>query len=176
MSKIPTSVELLDLARAAIGSRLGLDHPVSDYKAANELGITRAAVSKVRGGKTFGDGTVAKLAELLKVDPRWLLACVQAERAQNVGLRRLWQEAAHKLAISLFCVAIFAGLMPEQAHAAGMSQLYTLCALLGGWWFASLGALQAVPRPFLRGVLGSMRAGCCQGEQEHATAPLTCPS
>lgn len=58
-----TTTDFLD----EVKDRLNLP---SDYALAGALGVTRAAVSKLRNGKdSLGDTTALKVAELLDVDP-----------------------------------------------------------------------------------------------------------
>lgn len=133
-SKIPTSMEFLDLARKAAGQRRGLPVPISYNALAEELGVSRQAISEIRhGNTTLGQPLAVKIAMLLGREPTWVMACVQAERAQNEGLRELWTGAAKKLAMLLICFAIVAGNWPISAKAAGVDRdiHYALLAFLG---------------------------------------------
>lgn len=130
--QVPTSVEILDTVRRRLGEVEGLAGPVSDYRVAQVLGIKQPTISEIRRGKTtLGAPTLVKIAEVLRVPAAWLLACVQAERAQNEGLRRLWTEAAYKLAMCLIVGLFMTEFLPHWVHAGGGQQLYTLCAALG---------------------------------------------
>jgi hypothetical protein len=118
--KIPTSVEFLDRLRVKLGTEA---KPVSDYRVSQVLGITRAAVSQIRQQRTtWGHPTIETVASILEVDPLWAVACVDAERAQNVGLRRIRLAMVKKLAVSVLGFVLLGGMMPRPA-AAGVQQL-----------------------------------------------------
>ncbi len=101
--KMPHStIQILDLAKQNAGG--------SDYKVAQRLAITRGAVSSWRTGRTsIDDRFCAKIAELAGLDPCYVLACVNAERAGSRDVkkqfRRLAQLAATASALSLLVFA-----------------------------------------------------------------------
>jgi len=69
---------------------------LSDYALAKLLGITRSAVSEHKLGlsKAFGDQTGYRIAELLDLDPGYVLASLAAERAKTPEVKRVWQRMA----------------------------------------------------------------------------------
>jgi transcriptional regulator with XRE-family HTH domain len=90
--------------------RAKLDLP-SDYAVANLLGVTRAAVSKWRQGRTtFDDLTACRVADALGVDPMEIIAAANFERADNERARAVWQtmwgKAAGTIALSLTACAV----------------------------------------------------------------------
>lgn len=87
-----TTPEFLDAVKAA-------HNLPSDYALAIALGITRSSVSKLRNGKDcLGDETAEKVAELLGIEPAYVVACCHAERAKKPSQRRLWETVAEKFA------------------------------------------------------------------------------
>lgn len=64
----------------------------SDYALAPLLGVTRASISRLQSGKDFmGDSTAIKVAKLLEIDARYVLACTHAERAKEETEKAVWQ-------------------------------------------------------------------------------------
>lgn len=87
-----TTNELLD----AVKSRYALP---SDYALAGKLKVSRERVSKYRNrGDSMGDDTALRVAELLELDSGYVLACMEAERAQSDVTRKVWERAAERLA------------------------------------------------------------------------------
>lgn len=86
------TVEFFDAIRA----RYNLP---SDYATAEKIGFTRQMISRYRGkdGEAFGDETALKVAELLNLDPAYVLACVHAERAKNLNVKTVWAQIAARL-------------------------------------------------------------------------------
>jgi transcriptional regulator with XRE-family HTH domain len=56
----------------------------SDYAAAKKLGISKQQVSKIRNnGSTLDDKSAFELAHLLDLDPAYVVACMNLERAEK---------------------------------------------------------------------------------------------
>lgn len=69
----------------------------SDYRAAKELGLSRALVSKYRGPtSTFDEETAIKVAEALGADPAGIIIDQVAERAKNPAVQSALREAANQ--------------------------------------------------------------------------------
>lgn len=86
-----TTTEFLDAVKC-------LKELNSDYSLAPVLGITRSQVSRFRNGKDFlGDSTAIKIAELLEIDPAFVIACAHAERAKESTEKAVWQGLAARL-------------------------------------------------------------------------------
>lgn len=86
----------------------------SDYKAAQLLGIGRGTASSYRRGRTaFSDAIAIRAAELLDLDPGYVLAAIAAERTPVDSARIAWEKAARRLAklsaTALFIVAATIG-------------------------------------------------------------------
>ncbi len=72
----------------------------SDYAAAKMLGLTTAAVSKIRtSDSTLGEDTAVRLAENLGIEPAFVLADQAMERAKNGAARRAWEAVAEFIAL-----------------------------------------------------------------------------
>ena len=111
-----TTNQLLD----AIKARHGI---TSEYRLTRTIGITDNTLRNYRHGATVPDDAVAvKLAEMLELDPGYVVACVHAERAKEPQLRKVWEgiaiqieralevskRAAHALVFAIFAM-LFSG-------------------------------------------------------------------
>lgn len=88
------AVEWIDRVKAAKGWE-------SDYRAAQELGITRGGMSQIRTGdtETLREETAVKVAEFLGVDPAAIVLDQVAEKSKNEAVRAALQRVAHDLCI-----------------------------------------------------------------------------
>lgn len=82
----------------------------SDGKLALILGHTRSSVSLLLQGRNFlGDEAAMKVADLLDLDPAYVVACVHAERAKHAKEKQLWERIATLtagIAAALLVIAI----------------------------------------------------------------------
>lgn len=112
-----------------IRARYGKKGILSDYALAKLLGVTSSTMSlhKSGGVKSFGDETGERIAELLDLDPAYVLACLAAERAKRPDVRATWQRvAAHfeqvkqaaRVAMLLLVVGLLNLAAPPDAQAA----------------------------------------------------------
>lgn len=107
----------------------------SDYALATKLGITRAQVSKYRNrGDELGDETALKVAELLDLDPGYVLACMNHQRTKSEAARAAWEQLAdlvkrHGVAAALVLFAAAPGLTPTPANAAPLKASAGVCIL-----------------------------------------------
>lgn len=70
----------------------------SDYRLARFLGVTDNTMYNYRHGKSRPDDRVAmKLAELLELEPSYVLTCLAAERAPDETIRQVWTQLADRL-------------------------------------------------------------------------------
>lgn len=106
----------------------------SDYQLSKLLHVTTSAVSARKRGhsKTFGEETGQRIAELLGLEPAYVLACLAAERAKRPDVRATWERIAATLtrtaAAFLLGIALFSPPTPSQASTATG---YTLCEAMG---------------------------------------------
>lgn len=106
----------------------------SDYRVAQLLGITRAAISQYRGGQGMNDEIALKVAELLDRPKAAVLATLAAERAKTPEARAAWREAVKALggkaaALLLAIAAGGAAVAPSPAQAssaASADRLYIM--------------------------------------------------
>ncbi len=71
----------------------------SDYGVSKLLGITRQRLSNYRSGRDFfGDEIASQVAQMLGLDPGYVMACAHAERAATAEIRAVWESVAAKLA------------------------------------------------------------------------------
>lgn len=123
-----TTNELLDKVKA----RYGLP---SDYALAAKLGMSRERISKYRTiGGALADENALKVAELLDLNPGYVLACMEAERTHSDAARAAWEKLAdfvkhHGAAAALLMLVAVPALNPTPANAApvGNSAVCILC-------------------------------------------------
>lgn len=83
-----TTIELLDELKS-------LNNNASDYRIAQILNVNKAAVSKWRNSKGFFEDEVCfRVAELLSMQPEYVVACVHAERSKTPQARMVWTHLA----------------------------------------------------------------------------------
>lgn len=82
----------------------------SDYALAKHWGVSTQRVSKYRNGAdTLGAEIAIRTARELGLDPGYVLACMQAERAKRTDERQAWERVAKRMAqaaIFLLCVGV----------------------------------------------------------------------
>lgn len=125
----------------------------SDYKLAQVLGVTKAAISAVRSrGGSISDETAVKIAELTGLPADYCVACAHAERASE-RTRGVWERIAKKAAGAAVAVLIGAGLLPYSdappagERAGGVGGMYIMLNRLAALFFGGFGLRK---RPFLR--------------------------
>lgn len=102
-----TTIEYLDAVKAR------LDLP-SDYAAAKVLGVTRAAISSYRVGRShFDDEMCVRVAEILGISAGEVMAAMQAERAKSPVARAAWEGVWEKFAGVAVGVAVAVGLVSD---------------------------------------------------------------
>lgn len=79
----------------------------SDYRVAKELGITKAAISRYRSieDSTLSDEVAIKVAALLNIDPRVVIAGAHAKRAKTDGARKFWERFGTSAGVVAFVAA-----------------------------------------------------------------------
>lgn len=97
-----TTNDFLDMLK----SRLGL---ASDYALSKFLGCGQSRISNYRNGRShLGDEEALLMAELLEIDPAYILATVHAERAKGEVQKRVWADIIKKIggvaAALLLCI------------------------------------------------------------------------
>ena len=88
--RLESSQELLERLRAAYDG-------ASYYRIAKLIGCSEPAVAHWKHGRSgIGREYVTRVAELLGEPPEYVLACVEHEREQDPGAKKLWQRIAAK--------------------------------------------------------------------------------
>lgn len=98
-----TTVDFLNDVKAKYGI-------TSNYALAKLMGQTDTAVARWMHGKnTLSDETAVKVAELLEIEPAFIMACIAAERSKNPQVKKAWTWTANHLgglAAALALVAV----------------------------------------------------------------------
>lgn len=92
--------------------RTELDLP-SDNQAAQRIGITRSAVSMHKNGKVkaLNDSQCLRVAEILNIPAKVIIADQHAEAADCENLREVWRDIAKTISQSGVNFSIFATLL-----------------------------------------------------------------
>lgn len=86
-----TTIELLETVK----DRYGIP---SDRQLSLRLKITRAQISRYRTkGEAMGEEVALRVAELLELDPGYVLASMEAERTHSKAAKAAWERAAERL-------------------------------------------------------------------------------
>lgn len=97
------TIELLEEVKARYGLK-------SNYALAKKLGQTDTDIARwMKGKNTLGDDAAMQVADLLDLDPAYVVACMHAERAKHESERKLWERIA-SMAVAASVVGLVAGL------------------------------------------------------------------
>jgi hypothetical protein len=103
--KLETSVELLERVRAA--------HGCSWWALSKVIPASESTVNNWKHGRSaIGREYVTRVAELLEEPAEYVLACVEHEREQDAGARKLWQRIAAKFRSHAASVLLALVLLP----------------------------------------------------------------
>jgi hypothetical protein len=107
----------------------------SDYAVGNMLGMHRQQISHYRLLKgAFDDSVCLKVAELLELDPGYVMACMHAQRAKGKDVKRAWERAAKSLAGSALAVlagaAVALAPLPYAVPEASATPMYIMLSAL----------------------------------------------
>lgn len=103
----------------------------SDYAIAKALGVTRAAVSSYRTGRSMPDDLVcARIADVLGVEPMEVIAAINYQRSKSDDARHLWEgiwgKAAGAIALSLTVCAVGLSVAPSTKAAESGNNVISL--------------------------------------------------
>ncbi len=99
----------------------------SDYQLCKMLGMHRQQVSRYRLMKgAFDDVIAVKVAELLDLNPGYVMACMHAQRASEEHIKKAWERAAQVLGGIAAGVVIMTN--PVMGFDAETASLLTLAA------------------------------------------------
>ncbi|MAA87934.1 MAG: hypothetical protein CME39_09805 [Haliea sp.] len=86
-----SSIDILQLLRAEVLRRTGTG---TDYRIAKEMETTQSCVCGWKGRRTIDAKYAIKIAHYCGWDARYLVACVEFERARDPGARAFWSDLA----------------------------------------------------------------------------------
>lgn len=150
--RLETSQQLLERVRATLGD------DVSYYRVSKVIGATDGTIANWRHGRSgIGREYVTRVAELLGERPEYVLACVEHEREQDAGARKLWERIAAKFSsrAASIVLALLAGFgliaLPAQRVAAHATEAAPASVYYGKW----RRYLRRLARRVLQGIQGS---------------------
>jgi len=113
-----TTQDFLD----AVKSKVGIE---SDYKLAQTLDVSRAAISKYRNnGDSLSDETALKVASVLEIEPIMVIAAIHAEKAKTEETKKVWSALLQRLSGVAATFLIATGInvaTPSPANAGAVS-------------------------------------------------------
>lgn len=94
------TIDFMERLRSSIGGG-------SDYRLAKVLQVPPNTVGNyTKRGRTMDDAIAAKVAELLELDPAYVVACCHAERSTDVETTRIWERIAAQFAACFVLAAV----------------------------------------------------------------------
>lgn len=85
------TIDFIERLRARLGG-------LSDYKLGVALGVKTTTITNYsKRGRTMDDKMAKKVADIIGEDPKYVIACCHAQRAENDELTTLWEQIAAKL-------------------------------------------------------------------------------
>lgn len=108
-----TTNEFLDAIAAKEGG-------CSDYRLAKILECSQQVVSSYRHkGVAFGDEIAIRAANILELDPAYVVMCVHKERAKTEGEKALWSSMLERLGGLAAAILLAPALLmaPTESHA-----------------------------------------------------------
>lgn len=113
-----TTNEFLDAVKAKHGL-------ISDYALCKKLEVSSSRIGHYRKNRSvFDDLLAVKVANLLEIDPLYVIAAVHAESAKKESEKKVWTDILERLgglAASVVIGLSLSALPAPQAHAGGIS-------------------------------------------------------
>lgn len=111
-----TTVEFLNEAKARLDVK-------RDIELAARLGVTKQNISMLGNGESyFGDEAARRVAEIIGIDPAYVIACAYAERARDPQIKSVWLRMAESFATFAAIAVIGAGAMPTPSESSEFNQ------------------------------------------------------
>jgi len=119
----------------------------SDYAAAKLLEVSKMTVSSYRNGKSlFSDEIALKVADLLDLDPAYVVASIHAEREKNLEVKKVWSKLAEKLSVvaGVLIVVSVALLLPDLEPMNALHDALAgrdhciLCQITADYWYLTV--------------------------------------
>ena len=112
-----TTVEFLDECKRLLDIE-------RDTDLARALGVTKSQISQFRNGANcFGDESARRVAEVLGIDPAYVIACAYAERSRDPQIKQVWVRVAQAFATLALSAGVSVGVAPTPSEAALHNQL-----------------------------------------------------
>lgn len=97
-----TTNEFLDSVKAKHGL-------TSDYQLSKLMQCTHSVISGYRHGRSkMDEETACKVADLLELEPGYVMACIAAERAKSEKVKKAWQHIAN-MAVAATVLLVIGG-------------------------------------------------------------------
>ena len=117
-----TTVEFLDEAKRALDIE-------RDTDLSRAIRVTKQTISMLRNGEScFSDETARRVADVLGIDPAYVIACAYAERSRDPQIKQVWVRVAQAFATLAITAGVSVGVAPTPSEAAlhnGLSIHYT---------------------------------------------------
>ena len=96
----------------------------SNYALAKLMQQTETSISRwIHGRTTLSDESALQVADLLEIDPAYVVACVHAERASD-KTRKIWERMA-TLTAGLAALVILSVAVPTAGHESALFAAFT---------------------------------------------------
>lgn len=96
----------------------------SNYALAKLMQQTETSISRwIHGRTTLSDESALQVADLLEIDPAYVVACVHAERASD-KTRKIWERMA-TLTAGLAALVILSVTVPQSGHESALFAAFT---------------------------------------------------
>lgn len=106
----------------------------SNYALAKLMKQTETSVSRwIHGKTTLSDENSIQVAELLHVEPAFVIACVHAERSKESAVRMIWEKMANTMhhAAAVLVVVFFVGALLVTPNVSFAAVDCILCKIAG---------------------------------------------
>ena len=102
-----TTIDLIDLAKTRTAARMGAEK-ITDYRLAKELKIAPGNIVSWRARRSHISAEfVPRLAEAAALDPAYVFACVESERAKDPAVLQILYRIAEKFTASAALLCLF---------------------------------------------------------------------
>lgn len=106
-----TSAQILDGYLKRVTARTGKS---TNYRAAKEIGVEHVTINQWKKGITIGAKNAVKIGVYCEIDTRYLVACLESERARDPITRGFWAALSKSFAPDKKALDRFAKGMPAQ--------------------------------------------------------------
>ena len=112
VKSMKTTIEFLDECKRLLDIE-------RDTDLARALGVTKSQISQFRhGANCFGDESARRVAEVLGIDPAYVIACAYAQRSHNPQIKQVWVRVAQAFATLGISAGVSVGVAPTSSESA----------------------------------------------------------